>query len=127
MLSDLKFTVVDAPDWVQSHFTLATLVIPEDPTIKGIFAAEGVLVQFLAVTTTIDVDTGTLMIPKSQVAILAKKGYTLVDQNGNSYSMNDLILPGCTSFGSGITKPTVNGETNTPYLLHSSYFTSVSR
>ena len=51
------------------------------------------------------------------MAILAKKGVTLVNQGRNSYPMNDLMLSDCTSLDHVISKPTDNVETNTPYFL----------
>ena len=72
----------------------------------------------LASSTTRDTDTVTLDITKSQVAILAKRGTTLVDQGRNSYLMNALMLSGCTYLGHGMYKPTVNRVTKAPYFLH---------
>ena len=47
--------------------------------------------------------------------MLAKKGDTLVDQGGNSYSVNALMLSGRTSIGCGIFEHTVNGKTNVTF------------
>ena len=38
------------------------------------------------------IDTNTTKIPKSQVAMLSKKGTIIIDKGGNSYSMNALTL-----------------------------------
>ena len=38
------------------------------------------------------IDTNTTKIPKSQVAMLSKKGDTIIEKGGNSYSMNALTL-----------------------------------
>ena len=38
------------------------------------------------------IDTITIEIPKSQVATMSKKGANIIDQRGNSYSMNALTL-----------------------------------
>ena len=43
-------------------------------------------------TTSSDMDTIMIEIPKSQLAMLLKKGSTLIDQGGNLYSMNALTL-----------------------------------
>ena len=90
--SDLTFTVAAAPARVQSHPASATTPISEDPTIKGIFAAAGARMQVSAAATPSAINTVTINIPKSQVAMLAKKGATIVNQGGNSYSMNALRL-----------------------------------
>ena len=70
--------------------------------------------QVSETTTTSKTDTVTLVIPKYQVAIMVKEDDTLVDQGRNSYSMNALMLSGCTSLDNGISKPTANGENNVP-------------
>ena len=72
--------------------------------------------QVSETTTTSNTDTVTLMIPKSQVSMLAKKGATLVDQVVNSYLINALVISDHKYLDCGIYKPTSNGETNTPYL-----------
>ena len=41
VFSDLTLTVAASPDQVQLHSASATLSVPEDPTIKGKFSAEG--------------------------------------------------------------------------------------
>ena len=64
--------------------------------------------------------TQTLLLLRYLSPKFTKNGDTLVDQGGNSYSMNALMISGCTSLGHGLFKPAVNGETNTPYLLQSS-------
>ena len=76
--------------------------------------------KVLVYVTTSNIYTVTLVIPKSQVVMLAKKVGTLVDQGGNSYLMNAFMLPSCTYLYHVIPKPTVNGGTNAPYLLWSS-------
>ena len=119
VFSDLIFVVTASPDKVQSHYASATSAIPEDPTIKDIFAAAGALMQVMEAETTRNTYTVNPEIPNCQVSMLFKKGATLVDQGGNSYSMNALILSGCTSLGNGNPKPIVNGETNKPYLIQS--------
>ena len=67
--------------------------------------------------TTSNTYTVTLVLTNSQVAMLDKRGATLVDQVRNSYPMNALMLSGCTSLDRVISKTTSNGETNTTYLL----------
>ena len=57
--------------------------------------------QVLAATTTSNTYNVILDISKSEVAMLAKKGASLVDQGGNYDSMNDLMISGCTSLGHG--------------------------
>ena len=117
MFIDLTFMVATPPAQVQSHSTSATSAIPEDTTIKGIFVAVGAQMRVLVAATKSDTDTVNLEIPKSQVYMMSKKGYNLVGQGGNSYSMNALMLSGHPSLGLGISNPTVNGDTNAPYLL----------
>ena len=68
-------------------------------------------------TTTSDTDTVTLVIHKYQVDMLAKNGATLVDQGGNSYSINSLMLSGRMSLDCGIYKPKSNGDSNIKYLI----------
>ena len=120
VFSDLTFTVPTSPAQVQSYFDSAILAIPEDATIKVIFAAAGAQMQVEATTTTINTNTVTLVIPKSQMAMLAKKGDTIVDLGGNSYLMHSLMLSDQNSLDHGISKPTANGEKNSPYLLQPS-------
>ena len=73
----------------------------------------------MATTNTNTSDTGTveLVITKPQVAIMAKKGDNIIDQGGNSYSMNALMLLGCTFLDHVISKNKANGNPNVPYLL----------
>ena len=78
-------------------------------------------------TTTSDTDTATLVIPKSQVAMLSKNGDTLVDQVGNSYSKNALMLSDFKSLDLVISKPTANEDTDSPYLLQPSLSPSYSK
>ena len=59
--------------------------------------------------------------------MMSKKEATLVDQGGNSYLMNSLILSGHASLGHKISKPTLNGDTNAPYLLQSSLSPSYNK
>ena len=73
--------------------------------------------QVPVTTTTSNTDTVTPVILKSQVSMLAKKGDTLVDQGGNSYSINALMLSGCTSLDHGISNTAANWETNIHNLL----------
>ena len=127
MFSDLIFTVVVAPAQVQSHPASATSSIPEDPTIKGIFYAADAHTKVSATTTTSDTDTVTLVIPNYQVAMLSKKGDTLVDQGVKPYTTNYLMLSGRTSLDNGISKPTSNGENNTFYLLQPSLSPSYAK
>ena len=74
VFSDLTFMIATLPDLFQSHSASATSPIPEDTTIKCISAAAGDQTQVLATTTKSDTDTVTLVIPKSQVNMLSKKG-----------------------------------------------------
>ena len=77
------FTVADASDQVQLHSTSAKLAIPQDPNIKGIIYAASYQMQVSETTTTSETDTVTIVIPKSQVAIMVKEGDNLVDQLKN--------------------------------------------
>ena len=120
VFSDLIFTVAANPYQVQLQSTLATLDIQEDNTIKFIFSVAGAWMQVQATTTTSNTYTVNLLIPKFQVAMMAKKGDTIIDQGGNSYSMNVLMLSGFIYLDHIISKPTSNGETNSPYLLQPS-------
>ena len=83
VFSDLIFKVTSDPYQVQSHSDSATSVIPEDPTIEGIFAAAYARMQVPVTTPTSNTDTVTLVIHKSLVDMLAKKGANIVDQSGN--------------------------------------------
>ena len=74
VLSDLTFTVADAPYQVELHSASDTSTVPENTTIQGIFAAAGAWIQASTNTTTSDTYTITLLIRKYQVAILAKMG-----------------------------------------------------
>ena len=127
VFSDLTFTVASVPSHVQSHSTLDASAIPEYPTIKGIFSAAGTRIQVLFTTITSNIDTLTLVIPKSQMAMLANKGATLVDQGGYVYLSNALMLSDCKSLYHVIYKPIANGETNTPYLLQPSLSPSYTK
>ena len=71
-----------APSKVQYLSALANTckVITEDPTIKGVFASSGAWMQASDASTQRYMDTITIDIPTSQVAMLAKRGSTLVDQ-----------------------------------------------
>ena len=109
VFSDLIFMIAAAPDQVQSHSASAASDIPEDPTIKDIFASAGAQMQVLVTKTTSNIDTVTLVIPNSQVSMLAKKGSTLVNQGRNSYSINALMLSDCKSLDNVITNTTYNG------------------
>ena len=68
--------------------------------------------QVSETTTTSNTYTVILVIPKSQVVMLSKKGDTLVDQGGDSYLINALMLSDRNSLDNGISNPTANGETN---------------
>ena len=76
-------TVAASPVRVQPHSVLATTYIPENPTIKGIFDTTGDWMQVSAAETPSDIGTITIDTTKSQVAIMAKKGATIIDQRGN--------------------------------------------
>ena len=127
VFSDPTFTIAYAPTWVQSHSASATWFIPYYPTIKDIFSAAGAWMQVLASATTSDIYTVTIEIPKSQISMLAKKGDTLVDQGGNLYLMNALMLSVHTSLGHLISKPTVNGDNNETNILQSSLAPSYTK
>ena len=62
----------DAPSRVQLHSASATLAIPEDPTIKGIFADTGDWMKISASANKSDTDIFIIEIPKSQVVMLDK-------------------------------------------------------
>ena len=60
--------------------------------LSKVFSATGARVQVSAAATPIAIDTIMIDIPKFQLAMLAKKVATLVEQGGNSNSMNALTL-----------------------------------
>ena len=125
VFSDITFTVAATPYRVQAHYVLDTTSIPEDPTIKGNFAAAGAQMQMTAAETSSAINTFTIGIPKSQVAMMAKRGYTLIDQGGNSYSMNALTLSNFMFNEDGVngsSRNKVNGEINPPYLINTITF-----
>ena len=65
-------------------------------------------------------DTITIEIHNSQVAVLSKKMATLVDQGGNSYSMNSMKLSNRKSWensNDGSSNNNFKGDINPPYLL----------
>ena len=109
VFSYLTSMVKVAPDRVHSNSASATSAILEDPTIKGIFADAGARIQVSATATTSDTYTITLVIPKSQVAMMVKMETPLVDKGGNSYSLNALMPSGRTYLGHIISKPIGNG------------------
>ena len=122
VFSDLTFTSTAAPARVQSHPASATTPISEDPTIKGIFAAAGARMQVSAAATPSAINTVTIKIPKSQVAMLAKKGATIFDQGGDSYSMNASRISNIMFNEDGVNGASnnkVNEEIKPPYLLYS--------
>ena len=92
VLSDLTFTFGSASDRVQEQPMSDTKSISENTTTKGILAAKGAQMQVSDTETPSAIDTITIEITKSQVAMLSKKGATIIDQGGNSYSMNALTL-----------------------------------
>ena len=61
VFSDLTFKVAAAP---QYQSLLVTTLIPEDPTIKSIFAAAGVWMKMSDAATPSDINTITIDIPK---------------------------------------------------------------
>ena len=64
------------------------------------------------------INTITIDIPKSQVAMLSKKGDTIIYQGSNSYSMNALTLSKRMFHEDGVNgdyKNKVNGKINPPY------------
>ena len=83
--------------------------------------------QVSATTNEIDTDIVSFVIPKSQVAMLAKKGDTLIDQGRKSYLINALMLSDHNSLDHGIFKLTANGGTKSPYLLQPSLPTSYAK
>ena len=92
VLCDLTWTFGAAPERVQSHYTLDTKYIIDDPTIKGILAATGARMKVSDAETPSAIDKIMTEISKFQVAMLSKKGANIIDQGGNSYSMNALTL-----------------------------------
>ena len=81
--------VAAAPSMVQEYFSSATMgmatsTIPEDPTTNGIFAADGDHMQVSSAAAPRSTDIITIEILQCQVATLAKKGATIVDQGVNS-------------------------------------------
>ena len=80
VFSDITFTVVAALARVQFHYNSATTSIPEDPTIKSIFATAGARMQVSAAATLSSINPITIEIPKSHMAMLAKKGATVIDK-----------------------------------------------
>ena len=122
VFSYLIFLFMAAPDKLQYHYTSATTgnIIPEDPTIKEIFDAPGVCMQVSDAATQSATDTIAIEIPKYQVAMLAKKGDTLVDQRGNSYFMSAMKFSNrksCENSNDGASKNKFNGDINSTYLL----------
>ena len=85
MFIDLILKVASTPAQVKLHSASATMDIPDNSNIKGIFAAAGTQMHVLVTVTTTNTDTITIVIPKFQEAMLSKKGGTLVDQVGNIY------------------------------------------
>ena len=63
------------------------------------------------------IDTITIKITKSQVAMLSNKGATIIDQGGNSYSINALTLSNRMFHEYGVNgyyKNKTNGDINPP-------------
>ena len=127
VFSDLTFTVAAAPTSYQTYLKsdATGTEIPEEPTIKGIFAAAGDGMQVPAGAAPHSMDKITVEIHKSQVTMLAKKGATIVNQGDNSYSVNFIMFSNLASNqgrNSGVYKNNVNGEVNPPYLLNAPIF-----
>ena len=72
--SDLTFTVMTAPDKVQTQYTSATTLtdITEDPITKGIVAAAYDQMQVSSAISHSSMDTITINITMSQVTMLGK-------------------------------------------------------
>ena len=117
--------VTAAPAMPQTHSlsattVMATYIIPEDPTIKGIFAAASAQIQAPAVAAPRSTDTIIVEVPIYQVSILYKMGSTIFDKGSNSNSMSVVTLAPHTPdqcragryYGSN-----PGGEVNSPYLL----------
>ena len=126
VFSDPTFNVASALAAAQSYLVsadtvTATSTIPEDPTIKYIFAAAGSRMQVSSSAASRCTDIIIVKIPKYQVAILAKIFSTIVDQGVNSYSMSAATLATrppdkCRASRNYGSKP--SGEVNPPYLLN---------
>ena len=122
VFSDLTFTFTAAPTTAQAYLASDTMgtAIPEDDTIKIIFAASGVCMQVSGAATPCFIDNITIEIPKSQVATIDKRGATIIDQEGNFCSMSMMTLSTSAKNqcrNSGVYRNKLNEEYNPPYLL----------
>ena len=111
--------VTAAPTMNQAYSaSFATdMSIPEDPTIKDIFDAAGDLMQLSATVAPCSMDNITFEITKYQVAIMDQKGATSVNQRGNSYYMNAMMLSTLSPnqcHSSRVYMSNLNGEANPP-------------
>ena len=123
VFSNLKFTVVAAPTTAQAYSASAATgtAIPEDPNIKGIFSASGAQMQVSAAAAPRSMDTITVEIPRSQVAMMDKRGATIVNQGVNSYSMNTMTFSNIAPNqirDSGAYNNNLNWEVKPTYLLN---------
>ena len=62
VFSDLTFKITDSPDRIQSHSTLATTSILEDPNTEDIFAATGTRMQVSSASTSSAINKITIQI-----------------------------------------------------------------
>ena len=94
LFSDLTFIVKAPPTTSQDYSASAAtdMTIPENSTIKVIFCAAGAQVQVSCPLAPRSMDTITVGIPRYQVAMLSKKGATIVNQGGNFHSMSVVTL-----------------------------------
>ena len=93
------------------------MAILEDPTSKVIFAAASAWIQVSASVALRSIYSIIIEITKSQVALLAKKGATIVDQGGNYYSMGVITLSTLATnqfHASGFYRNNLNEEANPP-------------
>ena len=120
VFSGLTFVVTAAPTTEQACLESAATgtAIPEDPTRKDFFAAADAWMQVLSTTAPRSMDTITVESTKYQLAMLAKKGASIVDQGGNSYLMNAMTFSTIAPCDSGLYKNKLNGEFKPLYLLN---------
>ena len=106
---------------VSAAMGTVTSTIPEDTTIKDVFAASGAQMQVSFSAAPRSMDRNIVEIPNSQVVMLAKKDATIVDQGGNYYSMSVVTLATHLPYhyrASGYYGSNPGGEVNPPYLLN---------
>ena len=71
---------------------MSTSTIPEYPTIKEIFYGAGARMQAPSAASPRSIDSIIAETPKSQVAMMSKKGATIADKGSNYYSMSVVMF-----------------------------------